>query len=118
MSTTPARTPPAAAPAPPAAPVALTGAQLVSYLVELERQPMPADTLVSQRASAKWVDDHWITAELEPYRGEMVAVLDGAVVAHGADPHQLELDVVRRFGVHPARMVIVYIPQWGEAFNR
>lgn len=90
--------------------------QLLAELRELERQPAPADTAVAQRADCRWLQDHWITAELEPYRGETVVVLNGAVVAHGDNPHQLEIDVARRFGVHPYRLVVEYIPQWGEQF--
>lgn len=107
---------PADPPSPPTGSAGPTPEQLLAELMELERQPAPADTSAAQRADCQWLQDHWITAELEPYRGETVVVLNGVVVAHGDNPHQLEIDVARRFGVHPYRLVVEYIPQWGEQF--
>jgi hypothetical protein len=82
---------------------------LARELVELEKQypPPDEDAIFSD---ARWLQEHWGTAVLEPYRGTHVAVLNGAVVGHGWDSLQLQLDVARKFNVHPQRFILEYIP--------
>lgn len=82
---------------------------LARELVELEKQyppPEQSDIL----ADARWLQEHWGTAVLEPYRGTHVAVLNGAIVGHGWNSLQLQLDVARKFNVHPERFLVEYIP--------
>lgn len=89
---------------------------VIAELIELERQPCPVDPKTAQLAGARWITEHWITAELEPYRGKSIVVLDCAVVAHGDDPNEIALEAVRRLSVHPYQLVTVYVPRRGEFF--
>lgn len=81
--------------------------ELARELVELGKQFPPPD-LEDIRADARWFMAHW--DEFEPYRGTCVAVLNGAVVGHGWNSQQLQLDVARKFNVHPQRFLLEYIP--------
>jgi hypothetical protein len=109
-----ATTPPPAAngAAPPAPSSTRRSEELVRELLELEKQfPPPNEDAIF--ADARWLQEHWGTAVLEPYRGTHVAVLNGAVVGHGWDSLQLQLDVARKFNVHPQRFILEYIPPAG-----
>ena len=90
-----------------------TNGALVRELMELEKQfPLPnQDDL---RADARWFAERWGKPAFEPYRGSCVAVLNGAVIAHGNDEDRLRLDLARALNTHPARFVIAYIPLRGE----
>ena len=89
--------------------------QLAAELVELERQSPPPDE-DGQIADCRWLQKHWGTATLEPYRGTHVAIYNGEVVGHAENSLQLELDVARRFGIHPQRLVVEYIPRRDDDF--
>lgn len=86
---------------------------LVRELLELEKQ-FPLPEKADQLADAKWFDERWGKPAFEPYRGTCVAVLNGSVVATGDDELQLRVDLARRFNVHPARLIIAYIPLRGQ----
>ena len=98
---------------PPAAPAprvpALTDEELVREVIELEKRlPLPEyDDIL---ADAKWFQARCNTPEFEPYRGTHIAVLNGAIVGHGWNSLQLQLDVARTFNVHPQRFILEYIP--------
>lgn len=87
--------------------------KLAHELTELEKQ-FPLPERADQLADAKWFEERWVKPAFEPYRGTCIAVLNEAVVATGDDELQLEIDVSRRFNVHPARPLIAYIPRRGE----
>lgn len=82
---------------------------LARQVVELERHYPPPD-LEAIKADCRWLQEHWGTELLAPYRGTHVAVLNGAIIGSGANSLQLELDLSRKFGVHPQRLVIEHIP--------
>lgn len=87
--------------------------ELVDELHELGKKhpaPVPAEL----EADARWFAARWGRSEFEPYRGSCVAVLNGAVVARGGDEGRLRLELARRLDVHPARLVIAYIPLRGQ----
>lgn len=86
-----------------------TDEELARELVELEK-PFAEPDVNAIRADAKWFDDHGGKPALTQYRGSFVAVLNGAVVGHGANALQLQIDVTRKFNVHPQRFIIEYIP--------
>lgn len=89
-------------------PAGPTTDRLAAQIVELEKHFPPPDE-AAILADCQWVQDRWGTAVLEPYRGTHVAVYNGAVVGHADDALRLELDLSRKFGIHPQRFVIVYI---------
>jgi len=80
----------------------------VFELIELEKHFPPPD----QRAivaDCQWLQDHWGKPVLTAYRGTHVAILNGEVVGHADDSIRLEIDLARKFNVHPQRLVIEYI---------
>lgn len=93
---------------PPAAP------RPAAELIDLEGQ-FPPPTEAEIAADCRWIEDHWSTELLAPYRGTHVAVYNGAVVGSADDSLQLEIDLARRFQVHPQRFVIEYIPPGAES---
>ncbi len=87
-----------------------TDQELACELFELEKQfVMPDDHAI--RADAQWFDDHLGKPEFEPYRGTHIAVLNGAIVGHGWNALQLQLDVARKYNVHPQRFILEYVPR-------
>ena len=62
-------------------------------------------------SDAQWFDEHWGTPTLTQYRGNFVAILNSAVVGHGANSLQLQLDMARKYNIHPQRLIIEYIPR-------
>ena len=47
----------------------------------------------------KWVDEHM--GELTQYEGEMIAVVDGEVIAHGTEWNQVEREAERKGHSYP-----------------
>lgn len=87
--------------------------ELARELRELEQRfPPPNQDELS--ADAKWFAERWGKPAFELYRGSYIAVLDGAVVARGQDEDRLRLALSLSRGLHPARLVIAYIPLRGE----
>ncbi|QJW96863.1 hypothetical protein [Frigoriglobus tundricola] len=86
-----------------------TDEELAHELVELEKQFDPPDPDAIM-IDARWFDTHWGTPDFEPYRGTHIAVLNGAIVGHGWNSLQLQIDVARKFNVHPQRFILEYIP--------
>ncbi len=83
--------------------------RLAAELVELERRyPPPSQHDIV--ADCRWFQDHLGTPAFAPYRGTHVAIYQGTVVGSGDNSLQLELDLARKFGIHPQRFVIGYIP--------
>lgn len=100
-------------PAVPMAPLPPANGEVVRELMELEKRfPQPDHTELL--ADARWFAERWGKPAFEPYRGSCIAVLNGAVVAHGDDEDRLRLDLARALGTHPARFVIAYIPLPGQ----
>ena len=86
-----------------------TDEELAHEIIEFEkRYPLPEKGDAS--ADAKWFDECLGKPALTRYGGRFVAVLNGAVVGHGANSLQLQLDVAREFNVHPQRFIVEYIP--------
>ena len=79
-------------------------------LHELEKQ-FPEPALQEILPDCRWIEENWMSPEMARYRGTTIAVYNGAIVGHGDDSLQLELDLARKFGVHPARFVIVSLPR-------
>jgi hypothetical protein len=98
----------AARPAPPEVP--RSDHDLADELFEFEKQFPPPETNAIL-ADAKWFDDHWGKPELTQYCGSYVAVLNGAVVGHGPNALQLQLDCAKALHVHPQRFILEYIPR-------
>lgn len=82
---------------------------LAKQVVELEGHYPPPDA-EAIKADCRWLQERWGTELLAPYRGTHVAVLNGAIVGSGDNSLQLELDLCRKLGVHPQRLVIEHIP--------
>lgn len=99
-------------PSPPGRPdvTAESPEAVVAEMMEMEAR-LPAPDPDAIRADCRWLDARWGTEELAPYRGEHVAVLDGAVVGHSADPLALQRDVARARNVHPQRLVVAYVDE-------
>lgn len=99
--------PPAANGAPQPSEALLAGMALAREIVELEKQfpPPDPDALL---ADARWFEANY-SKELAQYRGEFVAVRNGAVVGHGPDALRLQLEVVRRLNVHPQSFLVELI---------
>lgn len=83
--------------------------ELCREIIELEsRSPLPDyDAWV---ADAKWLQAHQGTPEFEPYRGTHIAILREAIVGRAWNCLQLELDIARKYNVHPRQVLIVYVP--------
>jgi hypothetical protein len=99
------------APADGAKPVAeRTYAELAREIHEFGRQfPMPERG--DSRGDARWFEEHLGTPTFEPYRGNFIAVLNESIVGHGRNALQLQLDVARKFNVHPHRLIVEYVPR-------
>lgn len=100
---------------PPAAraPAVPSYEELARELIELEK-PFPPPERAELLADAKWFEERWGKPEFEPYRGMCIAVLNGVIIGTGDDELQLRVDVARRLNVHPARLIIAYIPLRGQ----
>ena len=92
-----------------AATICRTDEELARELVELENQFDPPERGASS-ADARWFEANWGAPVLAAYRGTHVAVLNGAIVGHGSNALQLELDVARKFNLHPQRFIVEYVP--------
>lgn len=86
--------------------------ELARQIVEFEKQFPPPDT-DAILANARWLEAHWGKPELTQYRGFHVAVFGGAVVGHGLNSLQLQLDVARKYNVHPQSFLVEYVPPAG-----
>ena len=86
-----------------------TDQELAHEIIAFEKQfgPPDQDGFI---ADARWYEEQWEASAFEPYRGTHIAVFNRAVVGSGWDSLQLQLDVVRKFNVHPQRVIIAYIP--------
>lgn len=87
----------------------------VEQLIAAEKeypQPVWEDIL----ADARWYQALWKTEAIEQYRGTHVLVYDGAVVANGNDTVRLQIEMARKYNVHPQRFILEYIPRRGEYF--
>lgn len=84
--------------------------ELAAEIVRLESQYPPPDE-EEIKADCRWLQDHWGTEVLARYSGTHVAVYNGRIVGHADNSLQLELDLTKKFGVHPQRFVIEYIPR-------
>jgi hypothetical protein len=82
---------------------------LLNEIIELEKQ-FPVPDVEEIRADARWFQEHWGKPELTRYCGSYVAVLNGAVVGHGGNAFQLQLDAAKKFNVHPQRFILEFIP--------
>ena len=85
---------------------------VLRQLVELEARSPPPDR-AAILADCRWLQSHWIDDTLAPYRSTTVIVYNGGILGAAADPLQLKLALARKFGVHPQRFVIEYIPRAG-----
>ena len=80
-----------------------------------DRQPDAApigDDLRGRLADWNWINAEVNAGRLEEYRGKHVAVIDGKVLAAGADPLKLRAAVVRKHKVPAERIVTSYIDAW------
>ena len=82
---------------------------IIRETIELEKQ-FPAPSEDELFADARWFRERWGKPEFEPYRGTYVAILNGSVVARGADELRLRLALARQLNVHPQRFIIEYVP--------
>lgn len=87
-----------------------TDRELVREIHEFGKQ-LPPPERGDSREDARWFEEHLGTATFEPYRGNFVAVLNGSVVGHSRHALQLQLDVARKFNVHPHRLIVEYVPR-------
>lgn len=73
----------------------------------------PAPTRDDVRPEWVWVYDHLMPAQSRdpdgPYWGMHVAVYNQKVVGADTEPGRLRVRVARELGIHPERMVIVYL---------
>lgn len=81
---------------------------LIEAIKELERISAPMD-IEGWYADARWFQAQQDAMALEPYRGIHVAVYKGEIVGTGWNWLKLQLELARRFKVHPQRFVIEYI---------
>ena len=82
--------------------------QYTTALVELETlYPLPSTEAI--RADCRWLQERWGSETLAQYRGEHVAVFEGSVVGHGHNALKLTLDLSRKLGLHPQRLVVAYV---------
>jgi hypothetical protein len=86
----------------------LSTEELAQQIVALEAGCPPPDEKAIL-ADARWLQERWGQAELAPYRGTHVAVLNGQIVGQAPNSLQLQLDLARKFNVHPQRLVIAYV---------
>jgi hypothetical protein len=89
--------------------------ELAQQVVALEAvYPPPGWADIS--ADARWFQEQQAVGGFAPYCGTHVAVYGGKVVGTGENSLQLQIDLARKFGVHPQRFIIEYIPRPGEFF--
>lgn len=93
---------------PPAGPRPDNSDRAAAELVAFEKQ-FPSPDPNAQLADCRWLQDHWGTPTLEPYRGTHVAVFGGRIVGHGDGSIRFQLDLARALNVHPQRLVVAYI---------
>src|SRR5690348_4092919 len=65
---------------------------LAKQVVDLEGDYPPPD-VEAIKADCRWLQEHWGTELLAPYRGTHVAILNGAIVGSGNNSLQLEIDL-------------------------
>ena len=83
--------------------------ELGQEITELEAQSPPPD-LDGYLNDCRWLQQQWVThGALHRYAGTHIAILNGEVVGTGQNSLQLQLDVARKFGVHPQRVLIDYV---------
>jgi hypothetical protein len=80
---------------------------LLNEIAELEKQ-FPPPEKGSQIPDARWYEAN-APALFDQYRGEHVAIMNGAVVGHDWNELQLRLDVARKYNVHPYRFLVVHL---------
>jgi hypothetical protein len=80
---------------------------LVHEIAEFEKQFPPPEkgALISE---ARWFVAN-ASALFEQYRGSFVAIMNDAVVGHGPNALQLQLDVARKYNVHPQSFLVELI---------
>jgi hypothetical protein len=107
-SEVPALDPPTADGAKPV--VARTG-DVLDELREFARQ-FPTPERGCNIADARWFTENFEEL-VRLYRGQIVVVYNGAVVAHGGDAHRLRLDAARKLNVSPDCLTVelVYAPE-------
>jgi hypothetical protein len=108
-TTDPATPPPPANGAVPHQPdeARLADLALVREIAELEKQ-FPPPEKGSTIADARWYEAN-APALFEQYRGEHVAIVNGAVVGHDWNELQLRLDVAKRYNIHPHSFLVVHL---------
>ncbi len=77
------------------------------------RAPVP--TLDDVRPEWIWVSEHMPDNSIDPegqYWGLHVAVYNQQVVGSDTDPVRLHVRVARELGIHPERMVVVYLGEF------
>ena len=97
---------------PAPATTARTLEDLAREIAELGKQLPPPD-VNAILADARWFEESWGKPALTQYRGNFVVVFNGAVVAHGIDALQLQLDSAKKLNIHPQRFIVEYIPPAG-----
>ena len=85
----------------------LADQELLNELHELEKQ-YPAPERGHDIPDARWYEAN-ASALFEQYRGEHVAIMNGAVVGHDWNELRLRRDVARKYNVHPHRFLVVYL---------
>jgi hypothetical protein len=72
----------------------------------------PAPTLDDVRPEWAWVAEHMHDNSIDPegkYWNSHVAVYNQRIVGSDTDPMRLHVRVARELGIHPERMVVVYL---------
>jgi hypothetical protein len=69
----------------------------------------PPPDAKAQWADVAWISEHISTPAFDPYRGRYVAVMDRAVRGTGETQLAAEVNTARGLGVHPARLIVVYV---------
>ena len=81
---------------------------LTQAIMELEAISEPVD-IDGMYADARWFQAQQDARALEPYRGTHVAVYKEEIVGTGENWLKLQLELARRFKVHPQRFIIEYV---------
>lgn len=69
----------------------------------------PEPALEEQLAEVRWFESHRYDPEIQAHRGDYVAIYNCQVVGTGTDRLTLELACAKRFGIHPARVLVEWI---------
>ena len=69
----------------------------------------PVPDIKDQFVEIRWFEAHRYDPELQAYRGDYVAIYQERIVAGGPDRLSLELACAKKFGVHPARILVQWI---------